>query len=252
MKKVLVSIGGRLWAVWTLIVFIPTLLIFVWPILGSFYVKEPLGMRIFRISTQIWMQIFLHIIGCPLTIYGKQYHQKGKNYVVVCNHSSLMDVPLITPFFPGANKTIAKKSISKVPIFGWVYTRGSVLVERNNDASRRKSYEDMKKVLLEESIDMAIYPEGTRNRTQLPLKEFYDGAFRLAIDCKKDIIPVVMFHTATVLPAGKPFFVWPHALQMHLLPPISYENKTIAELKQEAFTAMWAFISNHPASNKKG
>jgi 1-acyl-sn-glycerol-3-phosphate acyltransferase len=76
-----------------------------------------------------------------------------------------MDVPLLTPFFPGPNKTIAKKSFSKIPLFGWVYTRGSVLVDRSSDRSRKKSYDDMKKVLLQDNLNMALYPEGTRNRT---------------------------------------------------------------------------------------
>ncbi len=149
----------------------------------------------------------------------------------------------MTPFFPGINKTIAKKSMAKIPLFGWVYKRGSVLVDRNSDASRRKSYEDMKHVLLQEKLDMVIYPEGTRNRTDKPLKDFYDGAFRLAIDCQKDIIPVVMKYTATVLPPGKTFFVWPHTLEMHLLPPVSYQNKTPQAMKEEVRNAMWNFLT---------
>jgi 1-acyl-sn-glycerol-3-phosphate acyltransferase len=188
------------------------------------------------------MTIFLHLIGSPLRIYGRNYHAKDENYVVVSNHSSMMDIPAMTPFFPGPNKTIAKKSMASIPIFGIIYRRGSVLVDRGSDASRRRSLDDMKKVLLVENLDMVIYPEGTRNRTGKPLKDFYDGAFRLALDCKKDIIPVVMLHTATVLPPGKPFFLWPHAIEMHLLPPVSIEGKTSEGLKKEVFSAMWDFI----------
>jgi 1-acyl-sn-glycerol-3-phosphate acyltransferase len=242
--KIFKEIFGRLWAFWGMIIFLPTLLIFVWPVWISFYLPEPWGMRVFRGATSVWMTFFLYAIGSPLRIYGKQNHKKNENYVVVSNHSSLMDVPAMTPFFPGPNKTIAKKSMAKIPLFGIIYKRGSVLVDRNSDGSRRKSYEDMKAVLLRENLDMVIYPEGTRNRTGKPLKDFYDGAFRLAIDCKKDIIPVVMLHTATVLQPGKVFFLWPHPMEMHLLPPISYAGKTTKALKEEVYNAMWTFTES--------
>jgi 1-acyl-sn-glycerol-3-phosphate acyltransferase len=188
------------------------------------------------------MGIFLHAIGSPLRIYGRKNHKPHTNYVVVSNHSSMMDIPAMTPFFPGPNKTIAKKSMAKIPLFGIIYTRGSVLVDRGSDQSRRKSFEDMKKVLLEENIDMVIYPEGTRNRTGKPLKDFYDGAFRLAINCRKEIIPVVMLHTATVLPPGKRFFLWPHRMEMHLLDPVPWEGKTTEALRNEVRQIMWNFI----------
>jgi 1-acyl-sn-glycerol-3-phosphate acyltransferase len=238
---------GRVWAIWGLVVFLPTMLIAVVPIVISFSVPEPHGMRLFKASAKAWMTFFLNAIGCPLTINGRSNYQAGSNYVVVSNHSSMMDVPLLTPFFPGVNKTIAKKSMSKVPIFGWVYTRGSVLVDRDSDASRRKSYEDMKAVLAQ-NLCMAIYPEGTRNRTGKPLKPFYDGAFRLALDTEKPIIPVVMFNTAKALPPGLPFFLWPTPLHMHLLPPVSGQGKTIEQFKQEVFELMWKKVELGPGA----
>jgi len=242
MNKSIKNIFGTIWAVWGSLIFVPTLLIFVWPVYFSHFIAEPWGMRIFRLSTKIWMTIFLYAIASPLRIYGRKNHHKGANYVVVSNHSSMMDVPAMTPFFPGVNKTIAKESIAKIPLFGWIYQKGSILVDRNSDASRRRSYEEMKNVLLNKGLDMVIYPEGTRNRTGKPLKEFYDGAFRLAIDTQKPIIPVVMLYTATVLPPGKGFFLWPHPLEMHLLEPIDYKGKNIDQLKTETRKAMWDFM----------
>jgi 1-acyl-sn-glycerol-3-phosphate acyltransferase len=245
--KIFKEIFGRIWALWGLIFFMPLLPVIALLVGISFYLPEPYGMKLFRGSTGFYMTIFLYAIGSPLRIYGRENHQKGTNYVVVCNHSSMMDVPAMTPFFPGPNKTIAKKSMSKIPLFGVIYTRGSVLVDRGSDGSRRKSIDDMKRVLLNEKLDMVIYPEGTRNRTGKPLKEFYEGAFRLAVDCQKDIIPVVLLHTATVLPPGKSFFLWPHPIEMHLLKPVSHAGKTGAELKEEVYKVMWDFIASKKA-----
>ena len=238
-------IAGRMWAAWAAVWFIGTLLIFVWPILLTWLIPEPRGVRSFQVISRLWMNLFLYGVGCPIKVYGKQNYDPNQNYVVCANHTSLMDVPLLTPFFPGPNKTIAKKSMSKIPVFGWVYTRGSVLVDRKSDGSRKKSLLDMRKVLLEDNLNMAIYPEGTRNRTGDPLKSFYDGAFRLAADCKKDIIPVIMFGTNKALPAGSGFFLWPSKLKMHVLPPVKHAGKTMETLREETKSVMWTFIEQH-------
>src|SRR6185436_5631575 len=103
--------------------------------------------------------------------------KNGENYIVVCNHNSFMDVPLTTPFIPGPNKTIAKIEMAKIPLFGLIYQRGSVLVDRKNEESRKNSYIKMKDVL-QMGMHMCIYPEGTRNKTTAPLQPFHNGAFR--------------------------------------------------------------------------
>ncbi len=232
------EIFGRIWALWALVLFVCTLLIAIVFYAGCFFLEDPAKAKWHRHVSRVWMFVYLHLIGCPLTVRGKQHFKKGINYVVVCNHNSLMDVPVSTPFMPRANKTIAKKSFAKIPVFGWVYTFGSVLVDRNSDASRRKSYEEMKQMLAI-GLDMVIYPEGTRNRTQDPLKKFYDGAFRLAVDTQKPVLPAVLFHTGKVLPANKFFYLFPHPLEMHFLPAVESTNISAAELKETVFQQMW-------------
>jgi 1-acyl-sn-glycerol-3-phosphate acyltransferase len=151
-----------------------------------------------------------------------------------------MDVPITTPFVPGANKTIAKKSFTKAPLFGWIYRRGAVLVDRNSDESRRRSYDEMKKTLAD-GLHMVIYPEGTRNRTNDPLKQFYDGAFKLATETGKDIMPTVIFNTRKVFPPNKTFYLEPHRLEMHFLPPVPSQNIKSKELKDKVFKLMWDY-----------
>jgi 1-acyl-sn-glycerol-3-phosphate acyltransferase len=188
----------------------------------------------------------LPLVGCPLKVTGKQNFEKGKSYVVVFNHNTLLDVPLSAPFVPGANKTIAKASFTKVPIFGWFYKRGSVLVDRNNERSRIESYEEMKKVLAD-GMHMCIYPEGTRNRTKEPLKPFYDGAFKLAVETKHSVIPCVLLGTKKALPVNKFFYMLPTKLQMHFLPPISATNISTKDLNAKVFETMKAYYVAHNA-----
>lgn len=236
------NILGRIWAAWGAIVFIPTLLIVVIPIWLTNYIKEPQGTEIFRRISKVWMQVFLTLIGCRLIIRGKENFAKGQNYIVTCNHNSFMDVPVTTPFIPGPNKTIAKSEIAKVPVFGTVYKRGSILVDRNSERSRKESFSKMKAVL-NADLHMCIYPEGTRNRTDKPLKSFHDGAFKLAIDTGKPIMPTLLFNTKKVLPgSSKPFYLWPAKLEMHFLPPVNVQpDDTVASLKERVFSIMYNF-----------
>jgi len=234
------EIFGRVWALWALLLFVSTMFIAYIFYTPCHFLKDPQKSIWHRKVSRVWMIVYLNLIGCPLKVKGKEYFNHLPNCIIVCNHNSLMDVPVTTPFMARANKTIAKKSFSVIPIFGWIYTFGSVLVDRNDDASRRKSYEDMKSVL-NHGLDMVIYPEGTRNRTSQPLKKFYDGAFRLATDTKKPVVPAVIFNTRKVLPANKFFYMIPHKLEMHFLPPVESINISSKELKEKIFKLMWNY-----------
>lgn len=242
--KLFKNIFGACWAVWGVLIFSATLLIIIIPIALTFGIKEPRGAEAFRRISKAWMNVFLLLIASPLKVRGKKYFEKGQNYVVVCNHNSLMDVPVTTPYVPGANRTIAKKSFTKVPLFGLIYKRGSVLVDRNDNKSRRRSYDKMKKTLAQ-GLHMVIYPEGTRNRTQDPLKPFYDGAFNLAVETKKDVMPAVIFNTRKILPADKAFYLMPHRIEMHFLSPVSSKNISAKELKEKIFKMMWDYYLQH-------
>jgi 1-acyl-sn-glycerol-3-phosphate acyltransferase len=236
---------ARIFAAWALVVFTITLLpvaLFMW-IIGA--VKEPRRTHLFRIISKIWMRFFFFATGCRLKIFGTKNFEAGENYVVICNHNSLMDVPISTPFIPGTNKTIAKAEMARIPVFGLVYKRGAVLVDRNDKSSRRDSFKKMKDVL-NMGMHMCIYPEGTRNRTRMPLKDFHDGAFKLAVECETKILPALIFNTKKVLPAGKIFFFWPSKMELHFLPPVPVTRSDSFEIiKKELHKMMSDYYTSH-------
>jgi 1-acyl-sn-glycerol-3-phosphate acyltransferase len=236
-KEVLLNIFARIWALWGLISFVATFLIIFLPSMLAYFIKDPKGQAYFIKVSKIWMTFWLPLIGCPVRVTGKENFIAGKTYVVIFNHNALLDVPLSAPYVPGPNKTIAKASFVKVPIFGLFYKKGSVLVDRKDEKSRVKSYEAMKKVLAT-GMHMCIYPEGTRNRTSEPLKPFYDGAFKLAAEAGKDIIPCVITGTKKAMPVHKPFYLLPTPLKMHFLPALAAGNIAAKDLKEQAFTVM--------------
>jgi 1-acyl-sn-glycerol-3-phosphate acyltransferase len=228
---------GRIWAVWALSTFVISFIIILGPSLLTGIFPDPKGQDYFIKIAREWIRIWLFIIGCKLIVKGKEQFRKGETFIITCNHNSFMDPPLSSPFILGPNKTIAKSTFTKVPFFGWYYKRGGVMVNRKNDESRRKSYEDMKHVL-KTGMHMCIYPEGTRNRTDNPLKPFYNGAFKLAVETGHAILPTVLFNTKKVLPPGRFLYGWPGKMEIHFLPPVSPNGLTPEELKEHVFNTM--------------
>ncbi len=235
--KLIKNIIHRILGVWALVVFATTMLVFFPFYMVCFFIPDPQKSRYHRIISQLWMGSFLFLSGCSFEVKGKEVFEGLDNAVIVCNHNSLIDIPVSTPFLPRANKTIAKKSFVYVPLFGWLYQFATVIVDRKNNESRRKSYEEMRRVL-NNGLDMLIYPEGTRNRTEKPLKSFYDGAFKLAVDAQKPIVPVVILNTKKILPAKPILYLTPGKISMHILPAISTEGHTQQSLKKLVYDIM--------------
>ncbi|NCU03006.1 MAG: 1-acyl-sn-glycerol-3-phosphate acyltransferase [Chitinophagaceae bacterium] len=245
--NVVKNILGRIFAAWALLTFIATMLIILLPAWLIGLLPEPKRTHWFISLSRGWMAVWLPLAGIRLRIKGKEKFKKDQNYVVVCNHNSFMDVPVTSPGIPGANKTIAKIEMAKIPLFGIIYRRGSVLVDRKSEESRLKSYAYMKRVL-DMGLHMCIYPEGTRNKTNQPLKEFKDGAFRLAVETGKPIIPAVLFNTKKVLPQHKTFYFWPSKIEMHFLDAVetdSLQKEDVKSLRETVFQQMWNYIETH-------
>ena len=239
------NIVGRILALWALIVFALMMIVMFIPTWLTKFVKDPKGTALFRKMSRFFMDLFLYASGFPVKVKGTANFKKGETYVVVCNHRSFLDVPLSTPHIPGPNKTIAKKEMASIPIFGMMYKRGSILVDRKSDKSRRESIDQMRQVLAN-GMHMCIYPEGTRNKTDKPLKSFYDGAFKLASDTGTAIIPALIFNTEKALPKNKSFYVWPHTLSIHFLPPIEVsKNENVAALREKIFEIMWDYYETN-------
>ncbi|MDB5252980.1 MAG: 1-acyl-sn-glycerol-3-phosphate acyltransferase [Flaviaesturariibacter sp.] len=228
---------ARFFALWAALCFTVTLLIVFIPIWLLGLVPEPRRSHLLQPIFQGWMSVFFILAGVRRRYTGRRNFRRGENYIVVCNHNSFLDPPLSSPGIPGANKTIAKIEMSRIPLFGIIYKRGSVLVDRKSEESRKSSYTRMRAVL-EMGLHMCIYPEGTRNKSREPLQRFHDGAFKLAVDTGKAVIPALIFNAREILPPGKGFYFWPRPVRMQFLPPISPDGKTVAELREEVFAVM--------------
>lgn len=241
----------KILAFWALLAFVLSLLAFALPFWIIGIAKEPKRTEYFRQISKVWIRVFFFLAGCGLKIKGKENFKAGQKYIVTCNHNSLMDILVATPFIPGANKTIAKAELAKIPIFGLVYKRGSILVDRNDKKSRADSFRKMKGVLAL-GMHMCIYPEGTRNKTNLPLKEFHDGAFKLAAETSTPIIPALIFNTKKILPPEKTFYFHPAKMEIHFLKPVTIsEEENYKSFKERVYKLMSEYYSKCEAAGNR-
>jgi 1-acyl-sn-glycerol-3-phosphate acyltransferase len=227
--KLIGKIAGHIYFVLGMLLFVATMLIVVIPIWLTSLLPEPKRAKVMHPIFRLWMNVYMPLVGCLVFRKGKEHFKKGENYVVVTNHNSLVDVPVSSPWIPGPNKTLAKIEMARIPIFGVIYKAGSILVDRKDETSRRKSFTEMQEAL-EMGLHLCLYPEGTRNKSSQPIQRFYDGAFITAIKAQKPIVPGVIFNTGRILPHDKKLWARPLPIRFHFLAPVPTQGMTLDDL----------------------
>jgi 1-acyl-sn-glycerol-3-phosphate acyltransferase len=160
---------------------------------------------------------------------------KDKKYIVIANHISYLDPIVIYDVLPFFFRPLAKYELSKVPVFGFVYAQIALLVDRGSAAKRAKSMMQMHTTLVNE-CSIFMYPEGTFNETNEPMKSFYDGAFKLSIDTQTDILPIIFPDTVKRWHYSAWWKIWPGKNRAFVLNPIKVEGfkiEDVTKLKEE-------------------
>lgn len=186
-----------------------------------------------------WAAAWAFLSGFDMQVARNPKVKKEESYVFVANHNSNLDAMLWVHATGNLFKGLAKKELLSVPILGYLFKKTCVIVDRSDKESRKKSMEMMKQEMLR-GISIFIFPEGTRNKTGKPLQPFHDGAFRIAIDLQKPIVPVVMLGTGERIPPGIRLFK-PGKVQCIFLDPVPTDGLTEAnleELKSKIFAMM--------------
>ena len=235
---------GHIYFFYGMILFVLTMIVVLIPLSFALLFQEPTRAKIVHPIYKTWMSIYLPLVFIIVRRKGKHHFEKGKNYVVVVNHNSLVDIPVSMPWVPGPNKTLAKMEMAKIPLFGIIYKAGSILVDRQSDESRKISMNKMQETLMQ-GLHLTLYPEGTRNKTSEPLQPFFDGAFSNAILAQKPIIPGIIFGTKEILPNRPKFWARPHVIRFEFLQAVEtagMELKDKNELKQRVHELMKSYI----------
>ena len=170
--------------------------------------------------------------GWRLHVSGEGVEDLRHPYVVVSNHQSLADIPLISNL-PWEMKWIGKDVLFRIPVVGWMMQlAGDIRVDRASARSGARALLNAQKVLAQKCSVM-IFPEGTRTLDGR-LRTFADGAFHLAVRAGVPILPVVIDGSFDCIPKNSWKFGKPSDIFLKVLPPIdtsSFSVDRVAELR---------------------
>jgi 1-acyl-sn-glycerol-3-phosphate acyltransferase len=243
MRKII----GAIYSIYAFIVFIAVmLLLFPFFIIASFFGRIKGGNMMYSIC-RIWADVVMFLWG----IYHKNIYEvpyaKGHAVVYVFNHISYIDIPIMMKAFRNVHiRILAKAEMATIPVFGYIYRKAAVMVDRASDAARAKSVMQMKSIL-SKNISIVISPEGTFNMTDKPLKEFYNGAFKIAVEMKVPIQPVLFLDAYDRLNYKSVFSMTPGKSRAVFLPEVS-AGSDVDALKQKVYDEMEEGLVRYKAS----
>jgi 1-acyl-sn-glycerol-3-phosphate acyltransferase len=220
-----------------LILFVIILLIVTpFVIIASFFGKISGGNAVMKIAHG-WADVWLFLIGIYHLRIVEQELKNDQSYVFISNHNSYMDIPQMLKAIRRPLRILGKAEMGKVPVFGIIYNAAVVPVLRGSAEARAKSVMILKSVL-NKNISIYIAPEGTFNMTDKPLIDFYDGAFRLAIETQTPIKPLLFLDAVDRMHWRSIFAMTPGKLRTVYLEEISTEGYTpydVEQLKQKVY-----------------
>lgn len=117
---------------------------------------------------------------------------KGKSYMLVANHTSMLDIMLMLKVSRSPFVFVGKKELVKIPLFGFFYKRVCILVDREDSKSRIGVFRRAQR-RLDQGLSICIFPEGGVPEEHILLDEFKDGAFKLTIAYKIPVVPITFY-----------------------------------------------------------
>jgi len=221
--------------------------LFVWA-----FLQKPIkaGNMIYKIS-RFWADAFFLMVGIEHWNIYEEAHNKNAEYIFVSNHISYLDIPMMMKVIRGQHiRILGKAEMAKIPVFGSIYKRGTVTVNRENPQARSRSVKELI-AFIHQKISVFICPEGTFNMTHHPLKSFYDGAFKIAIETQKPIRPILFLDTYDRLNYQSIFSLNPGKCRAVYLSQTATEGLTIkdlSDLKKKIYKQMEEALIRYEAS----
>lgn len=229
-----------LYCIYAVIIFIVVMLLVVpFVVVGSFSGKIKGGNFIYRMCS-VWGDAWFLLIGIRHRNLYESPHDRSKQYIFVANHISYLDAPVIVKTLRQPVRVLGKIEMAKVPVFGFIYRNAIVTVDRSNAEKRAKSVRTLKAVI-KKRISIFIFPEGTFNETHRPVKEFFDGAFRIAIETQTPIKPVLFLDAYSRMHYKSLLSLNPgrsRSVFLNEIPVAGLTAHDLPKLKQQVFEAM--------------
>ncbi|MCF6249543.1 MAG: 1-acyl-sn-glycerol-3-phosphate acyltransferase, partial [Desulfobacula sp.] len=193
--------------------------------------------------TSFWASLYTWCVpSWSVRIFNRNKMNPAKNYVIVANHQSQLDIlVLYRLFFPF--RWISKAAVFNLPFIGWnMFLNGYIRLKRKDKGSVQKMMTQCE-TLLKKNISIMIFPEGTRSKTGL-LKPFKHGAFILAKKTGTPILPLVINNTKDALPKHSIRIRGEILMTVTVLDEIAYTYFKDLEI-EEIVTMVQEKISSH-------
>ncbi|AVR44882.1 1-acyl-sn-glycerol-3-phosphate acyltransferase [Christiangramia fulva] len=191
--RILKSAAILLWRIWFYILLVVPIVIML-PVLIVLTSAERFYPQFF-ICARIWAKIIIFGMGFSVKTLAEQLPEKHKSYMFVANHTSMLDIMLMLYVIKRPFIFLGKKELVKIPVFGFFYRRTCILVDRNNQRSRKEAFTEAQR-RLEQQNSICIFPEGgVPDDLSIVLDTFKDGAFRLALEHQIPIVPLTFHDT---------------------------------------------------------
>ena len=137
----------------------------------------------------MWAPFVLWSCGIKLVVKGLENIDPAQPYVLVSNHQSYLDIPVLFRAVTINLYFVAKKELKKIPFLGWyMMATGMIFIDRSNRAKSIASLQRAAK-LIQKGKSVIMFPEGTRSKDGY-LADFKKGPFMLARQAEVHVLPV--------------------------------------------------------------
>lgn len=189
--KFIKSIFILIWRIWYYcLVLLSTLSLL--PVLIVFISHEKFYNSFYK-TANIWGKFILYGMGFWPEVVELQKIEQHKSYMFIANHTSMIDIMLLLSVVKNPMVFVGKEELTKIPIFGFIFKRTSITVNRADVKSRKEVYNQAQK-RLNNGLSICIFPEGlVPSDESVILSEFKNGAFHLAIGHQIPIVPITFF-----------------------------------------------------------
>ncbi|MFT4204447.1 MAG: lysophospholipid acyltransferase family protein [Chitinophagaceae bacterium] len=243
LKKILHSV----YVVYAFLVFFLLMLVVVLFVLLFIFFPEPKSGNYIYKTFDWWARVWFALIGIRHEIIYENGCDVQGPIVFVANHQSYMDIPVTVHSIKSPYRILGKSEMANIPIFGFIYKKAVIMVDRSDKSKRGHSYIALKDAI-HTGLSVLVYPEGTFNETGKPLKAFYDGAFKLALNTQTDIQPMLILDMLERMHYRSAFALTPGKCRTVFLPKISiegYGTKEHEKLKAVVHEAMEAGMKRY-------
>jgi 1-acyl-sn-glycerol-3-phosphate acyltransferase len=178
---------------------------------------------------RVWGIVIMYPTGLWLQPEGRKQLKRKGVYLFTPNHTSYLDIPICNVSILHSFRFIGKAELNNMPLFGYMFRRLHISVNRGSVTDSYKSFKEARRKL-EDGRSILLFPEATiPNKKTVTLKKFKDGAFRMAIETGTPVVPVTILRADKALPDDGRYLIYPQRIRVLFHAPIPTTDLAVAD-----------------------